>query len=137
MVPDGGDDTRKWGPPFLERNGHKEAAYFLCVNRNKKSVVLDFKQPKDLEAVKKLAMKSDVLVENFLPGKLKKFGLDFESLKHGNPGLIHCSITGFGQDGPYSHRGGYDVIAASIGGLMHITGPKVGQILKSVTLMTF
>lgn len=134
--PGAGDDVRAWGPPFVERNGGRESCYYLSINRNKKSVTLDFKNPKDLARLRKLADQSDVLLENFQPGTLSKYGLDYENLAPSNPGLIHCSITGFGQSGPDSRRGGYDVIAASIGGMMHITGPQEGAPCKSGTALT-
>ena len=121
-----GDDTRRWGPPFIEsENGTKESCYFLSVNRNKKSLAINFQTEKGRDILTQLAMKSDVLLENFVPGKLAKLGLDYDSLREKAPHLIYCSITGFGETGPYSTKPGYDVIAASIGGLMHITGPKV------------
>ena len=126
-----GDDTRNWGPPFIEsQDGAKESCYFLSVNRNKKSLAINFRTEEGREILSNLAVKSDVLLENFVPGKLSKLGLDYDSLKEKAPGLIYCSITGFGESGPYSNRPGYDVIAASIGGLMHITGPKV-KFIKS------
>ena len=126
FFPDLGDDTRRWGPPFIEsENGTKESCYFLSVNRNKKSLAINFQTEKGRDILTQLAMKSDVLLENFVPGKLAKLGLDYDSLREKAPHLIYCSITGFGETGPYSTKPGYDVIAASIGGLMHITGPKV------------
>jgi len=135
--PDCGDDVRTWGPPFAEGpNGHRESCYYLSVNRNKKSVTIDFKDPKELEIVRRLALESDVMVENFQPGTLSKYGLDYQSLATENPRLVQCSVTGFGQTGPDSQRGGYDVIAASIGGLMHITGPEDGTPCKTGTAMT-
>lgn len=131
-----GDDTRHWGPPFVQGpNGTKESSYFLSVNRNKKSVAINFQNPKGQKILTDLASKSDVLIENFVPGKLAKFGLDYDSIvQKGSPQLIYCSITGFGETGPYSSRAGYDVIAASIGGLLHITGPKVTT-LKSLSVI--
>ena len=121
-----GDDTRHWGPPFIEaKNGATESCYFLSVNRNKKSLAVNFQTDKGRDILTHLAAESDVLLENFVPGKLVKLGLDYETLKQIAPRLIYCSITGFGETGPYSTKPGYDVIAASIGGLMHITGPKV------------
>ncbi|GIY20143.1 succinate--hydroxymethylglutarate CoA-transferase [Caerostris darwini] len=124
--PDGGDETRNWGPPFI--NG--ESAYFLSVNRNKKSIAIDIKTAQGRDLIKKIAIKSDVLVENFVPGKLSSFGLDYENLNKVAPHLIYCSITGFGSTGPYSTRPGFDVIAASIGGLLNITGPENGEPCK-------
>jgi len=133
-----GDDTRRWGPPFVEgENGKsRESCYFLSVNRNKKSIGINFKHEKGITILRQLAEKSDVLIENFLPGKLSTYGLDYDSLKSHAPHLIHCSISGFGQEGPYKDRAGYDVIAASIGGLMHITGPKDGAPCKVGVAMT-
>lgn len=116
--PQRGDDTRAWGPPFVGG----ESAYYLCVNRNKRSVGVDFKQPEGLEIVRKLAAESDVLIENFLPGKLEEAGLGYEALSKLNPRLIYCSITGFGSDGPAAQRPGYDVITQGMYGLMSITG---------------
>ena len=122
--PDGGDDTRKWGPPFV--TGHEgenlSAAYYHSTNRGKRSIALDFSTPEGAETVKRLVATADVLIENFKLGGLKKYGLDYESLKAINPRLVYCSITGFGQDGPYAPRAGYDFIIQGIGGLMSITG---------------
>ena len=116
--PQRGDDTRAWGPPFVGG----ESAYYLCVNRNKRSVGVDFKQPEGLEIVQRLAAESDVLIENFLPGKLEEAGLGYDALSKLNPRLIYCSITGFGSDGPAAQRPGYDVITQGMYGLMSITG---------------
>lgn len=124
--PSTGDETRSWGPPFLG----SESTYFLCVNRNKKSITVNFKTKAGAEIIKKLARSSDVLVENFLPGKLAAYGLDYKSLSVDCPSLVYCSITGYGQSGPYAQRPGYDVAAAAVGGLMHITGPKDGEPCK-------
>ena len=121
--PDGGDETRTWGPPFVG----SESAYFLSINRNKKSVALNIKHDKGADVVRKLAEKSDILVENYLPGKLDSMGLGYEQLQTLNRRLIYCSLTGYGSDGPYARRGGYDVIASSIGGLNFITGPETGD----------
>ncbi|MGC1388503.1 MAG: CaiB/BaiF CoA-transferase family protein [Steroidobacteraceae bacterium] len=120
-----GDDTRTWGPPFLRnRNGAERAdsAYYLCANRNKKSVTVDFTAPEGQALIRELARTSDILLENFKVGGLKAHGLDYESLKAVNPRLIYCSITGFGQTGPYAARGGYDFLIQGMGGLMSITG---------------
>ena len=127
--PDGGDDTRGWGPPFMHSpDGDRiEASYFACCNRNKRSVVLDFNNSEDRDTLIKLASKADVLIENFKPGRLVKFGLDFESLQKINSSLIYCSITGFGQTGPYSHKPGYDFLIQGMGGLMSVTGQADGQ----------
>ena len=103
-----GDDTRKWGPPWIEREGEKTAAYFHACNRGKRSVTADFTTEEGRALVLELAREADVLIENFKVGGLKKYGLDYESLKAVNPRLIYCSITGFGQDGPYAQRAGYD-----------------------------
>lgn len=127
-----GDDTRSWGPPFCS----SESAYYLSVNRNKKSITLDLKHPKGVEIVQKLALVSDVLVENYLPGKLASMNLGFEQLSSINPRLVYCSITGYGQKGPYSQRAGYDVIVSGVGGLMHITGPQDGEPCKVGVAMT-
>ena len=120
-----GDDTRHWGPPYLkdaEGNDTSEAAYFLGANRNKQSLTIDFTQPEGQRIVRELAMQCDVLVENFKVGGLAAYGLDYESLKAINPRLIYCSITGFGQDGPYAKRAGYDFMVQGLGGLMSLTG---------------
>lgn len=123
--PHSGDECRKWGPPFIETPNSKESCYFVSLNRNKKSICLDIKKGRDV--IYDLARKCDVLVENFIPGNLDKLELGYEHLKKINPKLIYCSITGYGAEGPYKNKPGYDVIAASIGGLLHITGPKDGE----------
>ena len=122
--PNGGDDTRSWGPPFVEgRDGDNlSAAYYHSANRGKRSVAIDFSTPEGAEKLKKLVASADVLIENFKFGGLKKYGLDYESLKPLNPRLVYCSITGFGHTGPYAPRAGYDFIIQGIGGLMSITG---------------
>jgi len=128
--PGAGDDTRGWGPPWMkdgEGKDTRESAYFLSVNRNKKSVTLDISKPEGQKIARELAMKSQVLIENYKVGSLKRYGLDFDSLKKDNPGLIYCSVTGFGQDGPYAPRPGYDFIFQGMGGLMSITGERDGQ----------
>ncbi len=125
--PGSGDDTRAWGPPFLkDRHGEDsaESAYYLSVNRGKKSVTLDIAAPEGGRIARELAAKCDVLVENYKVGGLKKYGLDYESLRKLNPGLIYCSVTGFGQDGPYAARPGYDFIFQGMGGFMSITGER-------------
>ena len=124
--PGTGDDTRTWGPPFAGG----ESAYYLCCNRNKKSISIDLKNPRGLELVKEFAKVSDVLVENFTPGLMKGFGLDYDTLREQNPRLIHCSITAYGQDGPYRDRPGYDMVLSAVGGLMWITGPEGGEPCK-------
>ena len=122
-----GDDTRGWGPPFIERaDGSRDAAYFHAANRGKDSVVADFRDPEDLARVKELIATADVVIENFKLGGLAKFGLDYASLKEANPGLVYCSITGFGQDGPYAPRAGYDFIVQGMGGIMDLTGDPAG-----------
>ncbi len=125
--PGAGDDTRAWGPPYLKDeagNDTTEAAYYLSANRNKLSVALDIASPRGAELVRELALQSDILVENFKVGGLSKYGLDYESLKQLNPRLIYCSITGFGQTGPYASRPGYDFMIQGMGGLMSITGER-------------
>ncbi len=126
-----GDDTRRWGPPFVEnKDGVKEAAYFHSCNRGKRSVVIDFSQEEGQAAVKRLAKDADVVIENFKLGGLKKYGLDYESLAAVNPRLVYCSITGFGQDGPYAPRPGYDFIIQGMSGIMDITGEPDGPPIK-------
>ncbi|NPD14118.1 CoA transferase [Xinfangfangia sp. D13-10-4-6] len=122
-----GDDTRRWGPPFITHEGETSAAYFHCCNRGKKSVTADFREPADQARVRELIRTADVVIENFKLGGLRKYGLDYDSLKEINPGLIYCSITGFGQTGPYAHRAGYDFIIQGMAGLMSVTGPADGQ----------
>ena len=124
--PGAGDDTRHWGPPWHGEGDSRVAAYFLSANRGKKSAAIDFAQPEGAALVRKLAGQSDIVVENFKVGGLKKFGLDAESLRAANPRLIVASITGFGQDGPYAERAGYDYIIQAMGGLMSITGQPDG-----------
>ena len=128
--PGNGDDTRAWGPPFLkdaygESTG--EAAYYLSANRNKQSVTIDFTKPEGQRLVRELAAKSDILIENFKVGGLEAYGLDYASLKAVNPQLIYCSITGFGQTGPYAKRAGYDFMIQGLGGLMSLTGRPEGE----------
>jgi len=122
--PDGGDDTRKWGPPFvMSHDGENlSAAYYHSCNRGKRSIAIDFSRPEGAETVRKLVATADVLIENFKLGGLKKYGLDHESLRKINPRLVYCSITGFGQDGPYAPRAGYDFIIQAMAGMMSITG---------------
>jgi crotonobetainyl-CoA:carnitine CoA-transferase CaiB-like acyl-CoA transferase len=125
-----GDDTRAWGPPFLCDAGGRpttDAAYFLSANRGKKSVSIDFTRPAGQELVRRLAEQSDILLENFKVGGLARYGLDYDSLKKINPRLIYCSITGFGQTGPYRHRAGYDFLIQGMGGLMSVTGEADGE----------
>lgn len=122
-----GDDTRRWGPPFLEVGGERTAAYFHSANRGKRGITCDFRTPEGQEVVRRLVADADVVIENFKVGGLAKYGLDWESLRKVNPRLIYCSITGFGQDGPYAHRAGYDFIIQGMSGLMSVTGPADGQ----------
>ena len=130
--PGEGDDTRGWGPPFMEDKdgGRCRSAYNLACNRGKRSVAIDFETEKGQRVVKKLAARSDVLIENFKFGGLKKYGLDYASLAPDNPRLIYCSITGFGQDGPYAHRAGYDLLVQGMSGIMDITGPADGEPMR-------
>ena len=127
--PGPGDDTRGWGPPFMEDKdgGRLTSSYNLACNRGKRSIAVDFATPDGQRIIKKLAARSDVLVENFKYGGLKKYGLDYESLSKDNPRLIYCSITGFGQDGPYKTRAGYDLLVQGMGGIMDITGDPKGE----------
>ncbi|MBI1619082.1 CaiB/BaiF CoA transferase family protein [Aquamicrobium zhengzhouense] len=122
--PDGGDDTRKWGPPFVQgADGENlSAAYYHATNRGKRSIAIDFATEEGAETIRKLVASADVLIENFKLGGLKKYGLDYESLRKINPKLVYCSITGFGQDGPYAPRAGYDFVIQGMAGLMSITG---------------
>ncbi|SOB76295.1 Crotonobetainyl-CoA:carnitine CoA-transferase CaiB [Marinobacter sp. LV10R510-11A] len=123
--PGSGDDTRNWGPPWLA--GTQESAYYLCANRGKRSVTVDMAKPEGQAVIKQLVAQSDVLLENFKVGGLKRYGLDYASLKALNPKLIYCSITGFGQDSPYAHRPGYDFMIQAMGGIMSLTGNPDGE----------
>ncbi|KVR47829.1 CoA-transferase [Burkholderia ubonensis] len=128
--PGAGDDTRHWGPPYLkDANGADtaEAAYYLAANRNKRSVTIDIATPEGQRIVRELAAQSDVVLENYKVGQLKKYGLDYASLRAVKPDLVYCSVTGFGQTGPYAHRAGYDFIIQGIGGFMSITGERDGE----------
>ncbi|KVM59052.1 CoA-transferase [Burkholderia ubonensis] len=128
--PGAGDDTRHWGPPYLkDADGADtaEAAYYLAANRNKRSVTVDIATPEGQQIVRELAAQSDVVLENYKVGQLKKYGLDYESLREVKPDLVYCSVTGFGQTGPYAHRAGYDFIIQGIGGFMSITGERDGE----------
>ena len=128
--PGAGDDTRHWGPPFLkdaEGKDTTQASYFTACNRNKRSVTIDMATPDGQALIKQMAQQADVLVENFKVGGLKQYGLDFESLRALNPRLIYCSVTGFGQDGPYAERAGYDLMIQAMTGMMSITGRADGE----------
>jgi crotonobetainyl-CoA:carnitine CoA-transferase CaiB-like acyl-CoA transferase len=128
--PQGGDDTRAWGPPYLKDDAGRdtgEATYFLCANRNKRSLTVDLSQPQGQQLVRDLAAQSDVLIENFKVGGLAQYGLDYPSLAGAHPRLVYCSITGFGQTGPYAHRAGYDFLMQGMGGLMSVTGRADGE----------
>ncbi len=125
--PGSGDDTRHWGPPWHGEGDKRVSAYFLSANRGKKSAAIDFARPEGAALVRKLAEDADVVVENFKVGGLEKFGLDAASLRAANPRLIYASITGFGQDGPYADRAGYDFIIQAMGGMMSITGLPDGE----------
>ena len=127
VEPPEGDETRGWGPPFAGG----ESAYYLCVNRNKRDIVINLKTDEGKKILRDLALQSDVLVENFRPGTLKKFGLDFETLHELNPKLIYCSITGFGQTGSMKDKPGYDFMIQALGGLMSITGEPEGEPMKT------
>jgi len=122
-----GDDTRRWGPPFVTQEDDTSAAYFYATNRGKKSVTCDFRTSEGQQMVRDLVADADVLIENFKVGGLAKYGLDYDSLRQVNPKLIYCSITGFGQTGPYAHRAGYDFIIQGMSGLMSVTGEPDGQ----------
>ena len=130
--PGAGDDTRKWGPPYVE--GHDgptaESAYYLCANRNKRSVAIDIARPDGQALVRRLLTRCDVLVENFKVGDLARYGLGYEQLRAEFPRLVYCSITGFGQTGPYAPRAGYDYLAQGLGGIMSITGAPDGEPMK-------
>ena len=131
-----GDDTRAWGPPFVTRQEDTSASYFHSTNRGKSSVTIDFATPEGQEQLRDLVADADVFIENFKVGGLAKYGLDYASLSALNPRLIYCSITGFGQTGPYSHRAGYDFIIQGMSGLMSITGEADGQPQKSGVAIT-
>ncbi|MDR2336436.1 MAG: CoA transferase [Burkholderiaceae bacterium] len=128
--PGAGDDTRAWGPPFVQdADGQPtgESAYYMCANRNKQSVAVDITRPEGQRIVRDLAAQCDVLIENFKTGGLAQYGLDYDSMARLNPRLVYCSITGFGHDGPYAHRAGYDFLIQGMGGLMSITGKPDGE----------
>jgi formyl-CoA transferase len=128
-----GDDTRHWGPPFLhdaDGNNTEQASYYAACNRNKRSVTIDMSKPEGQELIRTLALQSDIVVENFKVGGLTQYGLDYASLKQLNPKLIYCSITGFGQDGPYAERAGYDLMIQAMTGMMSITGSGEGAPMR-------
>ncbi|HRO04747.1 MAG TPA: CoA transferase, partial [Terricaulis sp.] len=131
--PGAGDDTRHWGPPFVmtPEGAQGDAAYYLAANRNKRSLAIDFAKPEGAALIRQLVPHCQVLVENFKTGGLKKYGLDYESVRALNPALVYCSITGFGQTGPYAKRPGYDYVIQGMGGLMSLTGEPEGEPMKS------
>lgn len=131
-----GDDTRSWGPPFVEREGDTSASYFHACNRGKKSVVIDFRTPEGADQLRALIGTADVLIENFKVGGLAKYGFDYNTLSADFPRLIYCSITGFGQTGPLSHRAGYDFLMQGMSGLMSITGDETGEPQKAGVAIT-
>jgi len=136
--PTRGDDTRGWGPPWLDgdHGAERQAAYYLCANRGKQSLAVDISSESGQALVRELAKGADILLENFKVGGLAKYGLDYPSLKALNPRLIGCSITGFGQDGPYAHRAGYDFMIQAMGGLMSLTGEPDGMPMKTGVAIT-
>src|SRR4051794_27803449 len=129
--PGTGDDTRAWGPPWAEGPDGREAAYYLCVNRNKRSVAADLKSDKGCALVRRLAADADVLVENFAPGTLERAGLRYDELAATNPRLVWCTITGYGSDGPEAGRPGYDFAVQARAGWMAITGESEGEPMKA------
>ncbi len=126
-----GDDTRRWGPPFIEAEGERAAAYYHSCNRGKRGIVADFSTARGREIAQRLALRSDVLIENFKVGGLKKYGLDYETLSALNPRLVYCSVTGFGQTGPYAERAGYDYLMQGMSGFMDITGEPDGPPMRA------
>ncbi|KAM4705114.1 succinyl-CoA:glutarate CoA-transferase [Rhinophrynus dorsalis] len=130
--PGSGDDTRSWGPPFVGT----ESVYFLSVNRNKKSIAVNMKDPNGTKIIQELAKACDVFIENYIPGKLNEMGLGYDDIKKLAPHIIYCSITGYGQTGPMSHRAGYDAVACAMSGLMYITGPENGEPVRPGVAMT-
>ena len=131
-----GDDTRSWGPPYLESGDAKESAYFLSANRGKESIAIDFKDPRGQAILRKLARKADILIENYKLGGLAAYGLDYDSIKQIHPAIVNCSITGFGQTGPYAKKPGYDFMIQAMSGLMSVTGTekptKVGVAVSDI-----
>ncbi|CAN5498448.1 CaiB/BaiF CoA-transferase family protein [soil metagenome] len=138
-APGRGDDTRAWGPPYLtgadDKEEMAESAYYLSCNRNKRSAAIDLADPAGADLVRRLAAKADIIIENFKVGGLVKYGLDYESLSAINPRMVYCSITGFGQTGPYADRPGYDFVAQGMGGFMSITGEEGGEPLRAGVAM--
>ena len=131
--PGKGDDTRHWGPPFIKTAQNEEpaqAAYYHSANRNKKSIAIDITQPQGQQVIKDMIVKADVLIENYKVGGLEKYGLSYQQVKSLNPKLVYCSITGFGQHGPYAHKAGYDAMIQGEGGLMSLTGASDGEPMK-------
>ena len=120
--PGAGDEIRKWGPPYIQGEGRTDSVYFLTANRNKRSVTVDFTRTEGQKIVRALAARADVVIENYKVGGLAKYGLDYASLREVNPRLVYCSITGFGQEGPYAQRAGYDALIQAMSGLMNVTG---------------
>jgi crotonobetainyl-CoA:carnitine CoA-transferase CaiB-like acyl-CoA transferase len=131
--PGAGDDTRGWGPPFVEgaQGKHLDSAYYHAINRGKRSVAADFREEKDRALVRALAAEADVLIENYKVGDLAKYSLDYPALKQINPALVYCSVTGFGQNGPYADRAGYDLIIQGMGGIMDLTGDPDGEPMRT------
>lgn len=130
----GGDDTRQWGPPYVVDSAGKQSdlsAYFMAANRNKHSIAVDIASAEGQRTIRRLAAEADILIENFKPGGLAKYGLDYASLRDEFPGLIYCSISGYGQTGPNSHKPGYDIMAQGFGGFMSLTGEPDGEPMKA------
>ena len=128
--PGQGDDTRKWGPPYIrnaEGENTTESAYYLSANRNKRSITLDFTKPEGQALARRMVARSDIVLENYKVGTLKRYNLAYEQLKDEFPGLVYCSVTGFGQTGPYAPRAGYDFLVQAMGGIMSITGEPDGD----------
>lgn len=138
-LPGKGDDTRGWGPPFLTlpdgSDDPQESAYYLCCNRNKRSAAIDLANPEGAALIRRLAAEADIMVENFKVGGLVKYGLDYQSIRAINPRIVYCSVTGFGQTGPYADRPGYDFVAQGMGGFMSITGEEDGGPLRAGVAM--
>lgn len=128
--PGSGDETRQWGPPWVGGGDGRESAYFLAINRNKRSLAADFRDAEDLALVRRLAASADVLIENFLPGTLERWGLDWPALSRINPRLVHCTVSGYGSDGPEAGRPGYDFAVQARSGWMAITGEPEGEAMK-------